>query len=121
MLKVWLDDERPAPMGWIWIQSARMARAFLWYFAEGIEELALDNDLGVCRSCEAQRCINSSDHRLDRIRGSDCYCDCHDTGYDVIKFVARYDLWPIHRPTCHSDNPWGRVNILATIERYGPY
>jgi hypothetical protein len=35
-----------------------------------------------------------------------------------VKWMAQHDMWPINKPTVHSANPAGRINMIATIERY---
>jgi len=50
-----------------------------------------------------------------------CDCACHDTGYDLVKWMAENEVWPKNKPTVHSDNPVGRKNMLGVIDRYGPY
>src|SRR5687767_10496793 len=44
-VKLWLDDERPAPPGWVRANTATEALRLL---AEGdVEEVSLDHDLGI--------------------------------------------------------------------------
>ena len=44
MIKVWLDDVRPSPVGWIWVKSADDAIKLV---ATGeVLALSLDHDLG---------------------------------------------------------------------------
>jgi len=46
-VKVWLDDERPAPSGWEWVKTPMEAMKLL---KKGrVTELSLDHDLGVSR------------------------------------------------------------------------
>lgn len=95
-LRVWLDDLRPAPAGWYWALTAEEVVDVLR--SELVEDLSLDHDLGRSYS-----------------------------GYDVIKWLAHqrevngFNFWPLNRPTVHSSNPVGRVNIESVIERYGEY
>ena len=43
-MKIWLDDNRPAPDGWIWVKTAGDA---VGYLAMGtVTDISLDNDLG---------------------------------------------------------------------------
>lgn len=54
MLKLWLDDIRPSPKGYMWVESVEelieivdLARYAYGYFGRGSEILvSLDNDLG---------------------------------------------------------------------------
>jgi len=43
-MRVWLDDLRPAPDGWVWAQTAVEAYTFL--IAGNVTEISLDHDLG---------------------------------------------------------------------------
>ncbi|HJZ18738.1 MAG TPA: cyclic-phosphate processing receiver domain-containing protein [Candidatus Nanoarchaeia archaeon] len=42
-MKLWIDDIRPAPEGWVWAKNANFAMAC---FNFGVEEISLDHDLG---------------------------------------------------------------------------
>lgn len=44
-MKVWLDDRRAAPEGWVRVRTPEEAIGLLR--AGGVEELSLDNDLGL--------------------------------------------------------------------------
>lgn len=44
MLKVWLDDERPAPEGWVWVKDTDLLKKML--VNGGIAQVSLDHDLG---------------------------------------------------------------------------
>jgi hypothetical protein len=42
-MRVWLDDTRPAPQGWVW---ARTVQEILWLLSQGhVTDLSLDYDL----------------------------------------------------------------------------
>jgi hypothetical protein len=43
-MKLWLDDERPAPTGWRHVTTAQSALIAL--YANDVTELSLDHDLG---------------------------------------------------------------------------
>jgi hypothetical protein len=44
-VRVWLDDERPAPDGWVHVRTPEEAIELLR--GGGVEELSLDHDLGL--------------------------------------------------------------------------
>jgi hypothetical protein len=44
-VKVWLDDQRPAPEGWVHVRTPEEAIGVLR--GGGVEELSLDHDLGL--------------------------------------------------------------------------
>lgn len=45
-MKIWLDDIRPAPEGFIWCKSAYEAIGFIQQHWKDITEISLDHDLG---------------------------------------------------------------------------
>ena len=100
-MKLWLDDLRDPrdhhASGWLWARTVGEAIQIVDAFdRSGLpwEALSLDHDLG------------------------------NDEGGDAIKFVhwmIENDIWPEYKPAVHSANPVGRINMLALIDRYGPY
>lgn len=89
-LRVWLDDERPAPEGWV---ACRWPGEVIALLGSGqVATVSLDHDLG------------------DDSRG---------TGYDVLLWleeaVARYGftLPEIH---VHTANPAARTRMLAAVD-----
>jgi len=95
-LNLWVDDERPAPPGWYHATSVEEAQDILVSCI--VEKWSLDHDLG---------------------EGGETY--------DLVKWLARelhendLNFWPGFPPTIHTQNPVGRENIRATVDRYGPY
>ena len=91
-MKVWLDDERPAPDGWIACRWPGEVIALLQ--AGGVEALSLDHDLG------------------DDARG---------TGYDVVVWLEEAVLLrgfvPPLRLEIHSANPAGCARMAAGLLR----
>lgn len=98
VVKLWLDDERPAPRGWYWATTVDEALDVL--MSCYVQELSLDHDLGMGFGKE---------------------------GVDLVKAIIWFqevcsvNIWPEQRPTIHSMNPVGRSNMEADIDRYGPY
>jgi hypothetical protein len=92
-MKIFLDDERPAPAGWVRARWPDEVIALLE--TEEVEALSLDHDLG------------------DDSRG---------TGYDVILWieeaVALRGFIP-PRITVHSANPTAAARMQAGIESIG--
>jgi hypothetical protein len=93
---LWVDDLRPAPEGWYHaLDAAEGLRILMNYY---VLESSFDHDLGD-----------------------------GPTGYDMVLRLVRYkeengiSFWPLIRPQVHSANPVGRSNMLALIDRYGPY
>lgn len=45
MTKIWLDDNRPAPEGWLWVKTAQAAIDAIVQYKP--THISLDNDLGI--------------------------------------------------------------------------
>ena len=45
-MRLWIDDCRPAPEGYIWLKSTNEALCFITNHIHDIEEIALDHDAG---------------------------------------------------------------------------
>lgn len=45
-MKLWIDDERPAPEGWVQARTLIEALYYLYSMKESITDIALDHDLG---------------------------------------------------------------------------
>lgn len=94
-MKIWLDDIREAPEGFVHCRSVNEAKAVIaaGEKTEAIEWIDCDHDLG----------------------------DYAPDGGDGIKLLD----WLIERETfypigLHTMNPVGRENMLRTIRRYWP-
>ena len=96
-MKLYLDDVRSAPPGWVRCLTAQEVIAWLKISGRGdisspITHVSLDHDLG----------------------------KIEETGYEVIKFIQESLVngsWMGSIPTltCHSDNPVGREHIELGI------
>lgn len=93
-MRVYLDDERSTPEGWVRVYWPDQAIALLRQ--GGVTEISLDHDLG------------------DDARG---------TGYDVIAWIEEAVVLDGFSPPCirvHSANPSARLRMeagIAAIER----
>ena len=95
-MKIWVDDLRPVPEGFVGSRSVNEAIALIEkaeQYGEEIEMLDLDHDLG----------------------------DFATDGGDAIKLldylVERETFYPI---AIHTANPVGRANMERMIRRYWP-
>lgn len=90
MIRVWLDDERPTPAGWVGVQTPEEAIKLL--SSQQVETISLDHDLG-----------------LDETR----------TGYTVINWLelqaVTNEAFRMPKVLIHTDNPVGRKNMLAAL------
>lgn len=89
-MRLWVDDERPAPEGWTHALNA--GEALLLLSTGEVEELSLDNDLGL-ESREGWEIANWIEAR-----------------------VREQSLVPPMSMKCHSGNPAARKRIEATFE-----
>lgn len=95
-MKLWLDDRREAPKGWLWAKTASQAIGIIEAFhASGIEweDASFDNDLG----------------------------PGEPEGYTVVLHMMNEGRWPTLKPTVHSSNPPRREFMRGIINRYGNY
>ena len=107
-LRVWLDDSRPAPPGWLRVTTVRNARRLVE--AGLVREISLDYDLGWCADCLArEEHLKSSGRR---------HCEHTPTGYDLVAWMAETGRWPTAPPTVHSGNIEGGARMLGVIARY---
>ena len=99
---LWLDDVRPAPVGFEWVKTADEAIAALK--TGRVEFFSADHDL-------------AEEHYADMDRSTGFK---EKTGYEVVCWMEQYDVWPPLGVAVHSFNPSGRARMLAAIERvYG--
>lgn len=90
-VRLWLDDVRPAPEGWLHVKTVAEAKSVLSKIQ--VLDLSLDHDLG------------EDETGYDLVKW----------------LAETHVNWPYNKPTIHSMNPVGRDNMQATIERYGGY
>ncbi len=99
-MKVWLDDRREPPAGWIWVKTPVETIALLE--AGAVEELSLDHDLGLW----------DDDGR-------------EQTGYDVLLWIEEQVVIHGFRPpvlAVHSANSAAHERMeraIEAIDRYG--
>ncbi len=117
VIKLYLDDVRKTPEGFT--HSAYTAQHAITYLKTGcVEFISLDHDLGDdCEFCTVR-------DTKGRYQGacciqSVCSCTCHQTGYDVAKWIeeaVHFNLIAMPKWACHSANPAGKRNIEATMQ-----
>lgn len=90
-MKIYLDDERPAPDGWVLVKNATECLELLALKKGEIEELSLDHDLGT-----------------------------YATGYDVLLCieyaVVHYDYKPPGKIHIHTANSSARPRMEQAVE-----
>ncbi len=101
-MKIWVDDIRPAPEGYVLFTTVNEALRFIIQNCNNIELIDLDHDAGdlSCYTYGGGDFINILNEleRLSKVKGMD---------FSHIKFKF------------HSANPVGVVNMRRIIERNG--
>jgi hypothetical protein len=85
-IKLYLDDLRPTPPGWLGVKTVEEAIAVLQ--SGRVQEASLDHDLGL-------------EHR---------------SGYELTVWMKQHNVWPGNGVTVHSDNGPGIQNMCEEIE-----
>jgi hypothetical protein len=97
-VRVWLDDERPEPDGWVRVRTAADAISLL--DAGGVEEISLDHDLAI------------EHYSGDYSRA--------ESGYTVLVWLegqtARDAAYPVPVIHVHTMNSTARRRMLAAVE-----
>ena len=105
-MKLWVDDVRPAPEGYIWIKSVRLGK---W----AIEKCEWANQYAKEKGLRGQMVVELID--IDHDAG-----DYAKDGGDYIKLLDWLEETNRNYPVrIHSMNPVGRENMRAIIRRNG--
>ena len=107
-MKIWLDDVRPAPDGWIHVKTVDEAIKYL--LTGQVDYISLDNDLGHAKNA----CDDCQYHH------DNCDCDCHalnPEGYTLVDWMEANNIWPRYKPLVHTDNPY-RAEYMNGVIRY---
>ena len=106
-MKLWIDDVRPAPEGYVWIKSVYNAWRTICRYTSDIEEIALDHDAG-------EYVFEGGDYIKILEKLESC---CHST--NAIERAYWLERCIRFRFSFHSMNPVGVANMRAIIERNG--
>lgn len=111
-MKLWHDDIRPPPDGWVW---ARTNEAAMDYLAYGIvDECSLDHDLGLHVIA-----LEDVDDWDTIISVTYEHRDKHaPTGLDLVEWMLKNDCVPA-KITIHSWNPDGAMHMARRLAFYG--
>ena len=107
-MKLWHDDVRPAPAGWVWVQNNDDAKAILSACSEIITEMSMDHDLGGVPYTEAGT----------RLKGAS-----DDTGYQLAYWMIfeslENNIVLPEKIVIHSWNPPGARNMISLFNQIG--
>lgn len=112
-MKVWLDDMRKEPVGYILAKTVEEAKNLL--LNNEVTEMSLDHDLGACTTCLNGQTIdewlvNSNFQSMPN-------CTHMGTGYDLVCWMEENNIWPKYKPKVHSANPVGRLRMQQVIDK----
>lgn len=97
-MKLYLDDQRPCPVGWTLARTAAQAIGLLK--TGRVTHASLDHDLKL-------------EHYPENMGGK--ALDDGETGMAVVLWMQANDVWPAGGVKVHSLNPTGRVRMEAII------
>ena len=108
-IKVWLDDVRAEPEGWVRAYTVEEVKHYLNTLA--VDDLSIDNDLGLVGSKVGEYCGHCEDESMGCVTfdpNGDCLCPCHTAmnpeGYTLVDWMEESGTWPKNKPTVHSQN-----------------
>lgn len=108
-MKLWHDDIRPAPEGWVWARTNLAAMEHLRTGA--VEEISMDHDLGMHDYTEDEINLNPD---LILYAGKSM-----ETGLDLAKWMATAKIVP-PKIRVHSWNPSGAMQMALVLHDANP-
>ena len=122
-MKLWIDDVRPAPEGYIWCKSVKMAQEWIQQ-AEFEQQMFYDAALKLLKKMDQegyharmQLCKRREIELIDIDHDAGDYAQY---GGDYIKLLDWLEETGRNYPIrIHSANPVGVANMRAIIERNG--
>lgn len=99
-MKVWVDDLRPAPEGYIWCQSTNEALRLIVPNISKVEVLHLDHDMGDTFGGDVINLVDELERKSHR-----------DSNFAEAVSRIIFKL--------HSANPVGVANMRAVIQKNG--
>ena len=117
MKSIYLDDNRPAPEGWVLARNAE--EVMLALLTGGVDRLSLDFDLDQppCQTCQDTCGL--------REQGCQRGCKCHAAngginGMEVLEWMRDMGRWPRQKPLVHSANTEQAPKMQAFIDQFFP-
>jgi hypothetical protein len=88
MIKLYMDDWRECPEGWLLARTVDQAK---WYILNAdVYDCSLDHDMG----------------------------NGYPNGTDIVRWMVETGNWPKKKPNVHSDNPYGAERMRSLIEKF---
>jgi hypothetical protein len=113
-INLWLDDVRPAPIGWVHAKTVEEAQEYLK--TTSVELCSLDHDLGACNYCLAGRSAEQwlVEHHFQSMPN----CEHFGTGLTLVRWMCETGHWPAEKPTVHSSNKDGRAKMQHLLDEH---
>lgn len=114
-MKLWHDDVRPPPPGWVWARTNEKAKEFL--SERLVTEISLDHDLGLHVLDVPESGADDYWDKVIEIANSVTAEDA-ETGLDLVEWMIIKRLVP-HKVTIHSWNPDGAMRMATRLANNG--
>jgi hypothetical protein len=95
-MNLWLDDIRPPLIGYVWAKTAKEAIAYL--STGTVQRASLDHDLSI------EATLGNWRNEI--------------TGYDVVLWMEKNNVWPKNGVAVHSLNPVGKERMMVVINNH---
>jgi hypothetical protein len=119
-MKIWLDDERHEPVGWVRAKTAPEAIELLE--TNKVSEISLDHDLGVCEECLYEYEVGVEEHCSYEPDYSEppSECEHNGNGYHVVCRIEEMVFADTqYRPPIihiHTQNASARVRMMQAVK-----
>jgi len=111
-MKLFVDDVRQVPDGWVVARTVDEAKSLL--ARENVEVVSLDHDMGACAECAANG-LDIGDMTTPETTFMH-WCSHAADGYALVKWMlAEKHVPPVVH--VHTMNPVGRKRMLSALER----
>lgn len=108
-MKLWHDDVREAPEGWVWARTNADAKVYL--LTNDVDEISMDHDLGYHN-------VELSDDIEERLDQLALAGHSLETGFDLVEWMCETGHVPA-KITIHSWNPDGADRMAARFNHFG--
>jgi len=124
-MKLWLDDMRPAPIGWLHAKTVAEAIELCERNPQ-VEKMSLDHDLGACLACMQHFTGLNTTDRTTLVEAwlvkseyqSMPHCVHEKSGHDFVVWLENNPGYcPAEMPNVHSANPVGRDRMRLGLQR----
>jgi hypothetical protein len=115
-MRLWFDDIRREPPGWVWARTVDAAKDFLETGL--VDECSLDHDMGL-HELDPDEDDDDPEYWDKLIDVAHALKPRHEeNGYDLVNWMIEHDLVP-ELVRIHSWNPNGRDRMAARLNRAG--